>query len=276
MIVIFTDIGHLQVGENEMMRCSVTPLPPHLVIESRTELVCEEELDQSLLLAEENGRQEANFNSGYHCDPVSLGLLHPLWNGSMMENGVDREKRVGFLGSISRRVGWDSGEETDIQEVSTDFTERGERPLCKAVKIVEAVFSPDKTIIPVLASITGEELIQGVDDIMRDIIATLEMGERYNFNDSSSIRINYTPHTLNTLLSMYVVFQYFVGLPPPPSLPTASLATASLATASLPTASLPTASSTTTEIATRAEVQQSEKPKLQRLAPRSLYCNYPK
>ena len=255
-----------------MMSCSVTPLPAHLVVESRAELVCEEELDQSLLLAKENGHQEANLNSGYHCNPESIGLLHPLWNGSMMEDGVDREKRVGFLEKISRRVGWDSDGETKLQEVSTDFTERGERPLCKAVKIVEAVFSERETIIPVLASISGEELIQGVDDIMKDIIATLEMGKRYNFNNSSSIRINYAPHTLNTLLSVYVVFQYFFGLPPTPSLPTPSLPTPSLPTPSLPTPSLPT----TTGFATRAGIQQSGKPKLQRSAPRSLYCNHSK
>lgn len=167
----------------------------------------ESAIDASIAEARENGHQEGNLNVGYHCDTEELNLLHPFWAKEVTE---DRQNRVTFGEKILAKP---NGVKKEAKEEEVDFVERGDRALCKAVKIVEASFAPGKTIIPILLSIKDEDTRNKVGETLLDIIAHLEKGKTYSFNNCSSMRVKYTGtnFALNNITRVYTVFQYFTG-----------------------------------------------------------------
>jgi len=169
-----------------------------------------EELDKSFIIARENGKQEANLNVGYHCDPLELNMLHPIWKESSEEQENKRQTKVNFNDKIFSKT---LAEIPFILEEDTDFSERGERAICKAVKIVEAACDPSKTIIPILASIGDEEILNKIDNILVDIIKNLENGKRYSFSNSSSLKVNPSSGALFYISRAYTIFAFFTGRP---------------------------------------------------------------
>lgn len=224
--------------------------------------VSEEELDRSLLVARENGRQEGNLNAGYHCDPLELSLLHPVWKETNWDKVETRssprpgEKRITFSDKVLSQSNG-SGERV---EEDTDFVERGDRALCKVVKIVEATIESSGKITPILLGVKDKTQLQKMNFILKDIISTLEAGKVYHFADSSSIRLKPNIHALNLLTKAYTVFQYFAGFPPEKLSPHI-LSNAAEVARNQPSG-IP-------------EVQKVDKPKLARQAPRSIYCSRP-
>lgn len=168
----------------------------------------EEAIDASIAEARENGHQADNLNAGYHCNPDELNLLHPFWAKEVTE---DRQNRVTFGKKILSKP--TKGHNSEAKEEDVDFVERGDRALCKAVKIVEASFGGGKTIIPTLMSIKDEATLKKVGETLLDIIAHLEKGKNYSFNNCSSLRVKYTGTNLalNNISRAYTIFQYFTG-----------------------------------------------------------------
>jgi hypothetical protein len=194
-----------------MLCLSAYATPPPYMVE-----VSEEELDLSLLVARENGKQMANLNAGYHCDPLELSLLHPVWKETNWDKVETRpsplpgENRITFSEKILSQPN-DGGERV---EEDTDFVERGERALCKVVKIVEATIESSGKITPILLGVKDKARLQEMNIILKDVISTLEAGKAYRFANSSSIRLKPNIHALNLLSKAYTVFQYFAGFPP--------------------------------------------------------------
>lgn len=176
--------------------------------------ISEEELDLSLLLAEGNGTQEANLNAGYHCDPIELRFLHPFWK----YNNLDMEKEDYAMKPSGKRVAF--GEKTINQicdekekfEEDTDFVERGDKALCKVVKIIEASIDSSRSIIPILVELKEEKIIQDINDILKDIIDVLKTGKVYRVANSSSLRIKPCSYTIDSISRAHIVFQYFMNL----------------------------------------------------------------
>ena len=231
--------------------------------------ITEEALDLNLSMARENGAQEANLNSGYHCDPQELNFLHPFWKETNLDEVVPRspptsgEKRISFGEKVKKKVGWDSSGVSKVCEEETDFVERGDRALCKVVKIVEATIeSSSGTIIPILLGVKDKTLLQEMDTILSDVVGTLEAGKPYRFSNSSSLRIRPNSHALNLISRAHVVFQYFAGFPPEKLDTRAWRNTADVA------GNPPTAIHIT-------KIQKVDKPKLARQASRSIYCTHP-
>ena len=159
------------------MSCCTYPATGHFNIEAREAFVSEFELDYSIAGARKNGVQEANLNAGYHCDPQELNLLHPVWKETNEDNVEVRltslsgkrvgfgDRRVTFGEKVSQKVGWDSPGNPKVCEEDTDFVERGERPLCKVVKIVEAVVKCSGPIIPILIGVKDKDVLQKMDKL---------------------------------------------------------------------------------------------------------------
>jgi len=241
-----------------MLCLSAYATPPAYMVE-----VSEEELDRSLLVARENGRQEANLNAGYHCDPLELSLLHPVWKETNWDKVETRpsplpgEKRITFSGKTRSQV---TGGRKTIEE-DTDFLERGNRPLCKVVKIIETTINTSDTIVPILIGIKDKSILAKMDETFGDIVSTLEAGEDYRVPDSSSLRIRPGIHALNLISKAYTVFQYFAGFPPKKLNPHI-LSNAAEVARNQPSG-IP-------------EIRKTvDKPKLVRQAPRSIYCTHP-
>ena len=180
-----------------------------LVLLNTASFADEEAIDASIAEARENGHQEGNLNVGYHCDTEELNLLHPFWAKEVTE---ERQKRVTFGEKILAKP---NGIKKEAKEEDVDFVERGDRALCKAVKIVEASFGRGKTIIPILLSIKDEATLKKVGETLLDVISHLEKGKTYSFNNCSSLRVKYTGTNiaLNNISRAYTVFQYFTGSP---------------------------------------------------------------
>ena len=118
-------------------------------VRATEEYLDELDLDKSLALAKENGRQEGNLNAGYHCDTEELNLLHPFWAKEVTE---DRQNRVTFGQKILAK----STASAEPVKEKTDFVEREDRPLYKVVQIVETAIKERKTIIPILLSVKDQ------------------------------------------------------------------------------------------------------------------------
>ena len=174
-------------------------------VRATEEYLDELDLDKSLALAKENGRQEGNLNAGYHCDTEELNLLHPFWAKEVTE---DRQNRVTFGQKILAK----STASAEPVKEKTDFVEREDRPLYKVVQIVETAIKERKTIIPILVSVKDPETLQKIGDIMQEIINKLEKGKRYSVSNCTSLRIPAV--ALNTLCEVYTVYQYFAGIFP--------------------------------------------------------------
>jgi len=188
-------------------------------IRATEELLDGLDLDKSLALAKENGRQEGNLNVGYHCDLEELNTLHPFWTSGDEETPKDNAATILFDGTTFTRDETDK----DLRE-NTDFLERGEKPLCGVVKLVEASIGK-KPIWPIVAHINDKFKVNAMDIIMEEILETLESGKNYQFSNCSSLRMRSTPGSINVIKSSYVIFRYITGLaplsfPPPPKPPT--------------------------------------------------------
>lgn len=168
------------------------------------------DLDKSLSLAKENGRQEGNLNVGYHCSIEELNHIHLFWKMTGEETPRDNTETISFNATTFTRDETDK----DLKE-NTDFLERGEKPLYGVVKLVEASIGK-KPIWPIVANINDKFKVNAMDLIIEEILETLEAGKNYLCNNSSSLRLRSTPGSINSIKSTYVLFRYIVGLPPLP------------------------------------------------------------
>jgi len=187
-----------------------------LVLTNSAFYVDEGAIDASIAEARGNGHQEDNLNVGYHCNPEELNLLHPFWAGAddplgHLQGSGDNQNRVTFGEKILAKPV--KGHNVEAKEEDVDFVERGERALCKVVKIVEASFKMGESIVPILLDIKDESIKAKVGETLLDIIAHLEKGKNYSFNNCSSLRVKYTGTNiaLNNIARAYTVFQYFTG-----------------------------------------------------------------
>lgn len=224
--------------------------------------ISEEALDLNLSTARENGVQEANLNSGYHCDSLELNLLHPVWKTTNWDKVETRpsplpgEKRITFSGKAQSRVTGGRG----CAEEDTDFVERGERALCKVVKIIDTTINSSETIIPILVGIKDKSILAKMDETFGDIVSTLESGKVYRVPDSSSLRIKPGIHAFNLISKAYTIFQYFAGFPPKKLNPH-MISNAEEVARNQPCGA--------------PDIQKADKPKLVRQASRSIYCTHP-
>lgn len=177
-------------------------------VASASKFIDELELDKSIAIAKDNGRQEGNLNAYYHCQPEELNLLHPFWNTADEEFTREDPTTISFNTISFTRDETDN----DLRE-KTDFIERGEKPLCEVVKLVEATFG-NKPIWTIVAHISDKFTLNAMDIIMEDILETLESVKTYYFNNCSSLRIKSTPSSINEIKSTYVLFRYIAGFPP--------------------------------------------------------------
>ena len=167
--------------------------------------------------SEHSGYQEANLNAGHHLDIEELNELHPLWSKELLQPSSPdykpNPKKVSFSKETRNRdeVGKDRKEKTD-------FMERGSRPLCKVLKLVEASVY-DKPIYQVFLGEENKFVVNAVDIIIGDILECLIKGETYRFNNSSSTKLRPSPAIINKIKVAYVKFRYFANLPPLPTSP---------------------------------------------------------
>ena len=238
-------------------------------IRGTEELLDELDLDKSLAHAKENGRQEGNLNVGYHCDPEELNTLHPFWTSVDEETPEDSAATISFNTTTFTRDETDK----DLRE-NTDFLERGEKPLCGVVKLVEASIGK-KPIWPIVANINDKFKVNAMDIIMEEILETLEAGKNYLCNNSSSLRLRSTPGSINSIKSTYVIFRYITGLPPlsfppPPKPPTPEENRVKLAEAKKELLLIQVQAQLKSGNFSPGECKLT--PKLVRQAPRSAYC----
>ena len=177
-------------------------------VQKTSEFLDELDIDKSLALAKENGRQVNNLNACYHCNIEELNYLHPFWKD------VDEDTTRDYRFTISFNTISFTRDETDkdLRE-KTDFIERGEKPLCEVVKLVEATFG-NKPIWTIVAHISDKFTLNAMNIIVEEIIETLEAGKTYCFNNCSSLRVKSTPDSINAIKSTHVLFRYIAGFPP--------------------------------------------------------------
>jgi len=174
----------------------------------RDEIVQEEEIDLSLSEAKMNGRQVHNLNAGYHCDPGELNNLHPFW--ATEETQGSSLTRVSFnTTSLARDVS-----NKDVKG-NTDFLERGERPLCKVVKIIRRA-NAGEPVWKVAALIKDEFILTAMALIFEEVLKQIKDGKTYYFPDSSSLRLRSSPASINVIEKAYIAFRYIAGFPPLP------------------------------------------------------------
>jgi len=162
--------------------------------------------------------QGANLNAGQRLDQYDLNYLHPLWSTEER----DKTQTISFNDVISCRskVNVNSIEETD-------YVERGKRPLCKVVKIVEAA-SHGKPLFPIFMGETDKLTLNAIDLILVSLTDELCKGRSYRFNNPSSIKIRPTSEAINAISIAHTKFRYFYGFTtplPPIILPTIVLPT---------------------------------------------------
>lgn len=160
------------------------------------------------------GYQEANLNAGHHLNIEELNELHPLWSKGIPEvcspDYKLKVKKVCFCRETHNR-----DESNKDKKEKTDFVERGDRPLCKALKLIEAA-AYDKPIYPIFLGNENKFILNAVDIIIGDILGSLIKGDSYRFNNASSTKVRPSPAFINKLKIAYVKFKYFANLPPLP------------------------------------------------------------
>lgn len=160
------------------------------------------------------GYQEANLNAGHHLNIDELNELHPLWSKGIPDVGSQdyklKVKKVCFCEETQNR-----DEANKDRKEKTDFMERGDRPLCKALKLIEAAVY-DRPIYEIFLGEKDKFIINAVDIIIGDILESLIKGDSYRFNNASSTKVRPSPAFINKLKISYVKFRYFTGLPPLP------------------------------------------------------------
>ena len=232
-------------------------------VQKTDEFFDELELDKSLALAKENGYQEGNLNAGHAVRAQELNRNHPFWK---MTNEEFTRDNTTDLTTISFNTTTFSRDENDKDNrENTDFFERGDRPLCAVVKIVQASIGK-KSIWPIVAHINDKFKVTAMDLIIEEILKTLEGGETYLFNNCSSLRLRSTPGSIDAIKSSYVLFRYIVGLPPltfppPPKPPTPGENRIKLAEAK----------KELERLLEEAKMKDKSKPNLVRQASRSVY-----
>lgn len=209
--------------------------------------------------SEHSGYQEANLNAGHHLNVEELNELHPLWSKDLLETGSPDYKPSSQKVSFSKETRNRDEVGKDMKE-KTDFMERGNRPLCKALKVVEASVY-DKPIYQVFLGEENKFVVNAVDIIIGDILECLVKGETYRFNNSSSTKLRPSPAIINKIKVAYVKFRYFANLQP------------------LPTS--PRDEKTYTlegrmEVLKVLPIQETNMPTLVRQASRSVFCDGPK
>ena len=159
-----------------------------------------------------NRYQEANLNAGHRLNIEELNELHPLWSKEIPRLGSSdyelRIQKVSFSKETQNRYEGDN----DKRE-KTDFMERGDRPLCKALKLLEAAIY-DRPVYKIFIGEKDKFIINAVDIIIGDILESLIKGENYRFSNASSAKVSPSPAIINKLKIAYVKFRYFNGLPP--------------------------------------------------------------
>jgi hypothetical protein len=225
-------------------------------------LINDEELELALLTAKELAYQENNLNAGYHYDPEELNTLHPFWKEGEVE---PHTRKISFGSTSLARDEYNM----DLKE-KTDFMERGERPLCKVVEIVEAAFGK-RPIWKIVSPIKDKFILHAMDIILNDIIETLKSGKTYYANNSSSLRVKSGAFSIMTLEKAYITFRYIAGFPP------LLIESVQVKTVSqLNREKLARLKSELVLLQTEKENQSPEtssKPRLVRQASRSVYCS---
>lgn len=188
----------------------------------------------------QSGYQSANLNAGHHLDIEELNELHPLWSRDLLQLEEQIPKKVSFGEQAHCRE-----EDKKDNYEKTDFTERGDKPLCKTVKFIEAT-AHDKSIYPIFIG-ENKEFLLSVDEIITDIIESLIKGRAYRVGNASSLRVSPSQVFIERLKKNYVKFRYFADLPPLPII----------------------------DEEKENRVEEKKKPLLVRQASRSIYCAPP-
>lgn len=187
--------------------------------------------------------QCANLNAGQHLDVRELNSSG-FWSlRPSCIHEIHNVRKLTFDTTISFREKVTDGTE------KTDFLERGQRPLCKALKIVEASIY-GKPIYPIFAREKSVSA-SSIDAIMKDIMNTLNQGEVYKFPNHTSAKLKPTPAAIKSISEGIVKFRFFTGLDQ---------------TKMIPDPLIKTVLSQPTKCTVR--------PLLARQAPRSVYCHY--
>ena len=196
--------------------------------------------------------QCANLNAGQHLDVRELNSsgfwsLRPYCIPEIHNvRKLTFDTTISFRKKVTDRT--DGTEGTEGTE-DTDFLERGQRPLCKALKIVEASIY-GKPIYPIFAREKSVSA-SSIDAIMKDIMDTLNQGEVYKFPNHTSAKLKPTPAAIKSISEGIVKFRFFTGLDQ---------------TKMIPAPEIKTVLSQPTKCPVR--------PLLARQAPRSVYCHY--
>ena len=190
----------------------------------------------------QSGYQSANLNAGHHLDIEELNELHPLWSKDLIQPGQPEYKMSLHRVSFDEQTQYREENKKDNYK-KTDFTERGDRPLCKTVKFIEAT-AYDKPVYPIFIG-EDKDFMLSVDEIITDILETLIKGRTYRVSNASSLRVSPSQVFLERLKTNYVKFRYFADLPPLPII----------------------------DEEKENRVEEKKKPLLVRQASRSIYCS---
>lgn len=149
--------------------------------------------------------QVANLNAGHHLDIRELNSSG-FWSlRPSCTPEIHNVRKLTFDTTISFRTKDDESSTED-----TDFVERGQRPLCKALKIVEASIE-GRPIYPIFAR-ENSVSPSSIDAIMVDIMDTLNRGEVYKFPNHTSAKLQPTPSAKKSISESIVKFRFFTGL----------------------------------------------------------------
>ena len=157
--------------------------------------------------------QGANLNAGLHLDRYELNYLHPFWSSRVHA----KTRTITFNDAFSCLTFSCLTKEKKNSIEKTDYAERGERPLCKTVKIVEAACYGNP-LFPIFESEKDKLTLNAIDAILLDINEELKAGRSYRFNNPSSIKISPTYAALHAISLAHLKFRYFYGFttPTPP------------------------------------------------------------
>lgn len=188
--------------------------------------------------------QCANLNAGQHLDVRELNSsgFWSLRPSCIPE--IHNVRKLTFDTTISFRTKDDESSTED-----TDFVERGQRPLCKALKIVEASIE-GRPIYPIFVG-KNDVSPSSVDAIMVNIMDTLNRGEVYKFPNHTSSKLQPIPAAIKSISEGIVKFRFFTGLDHKKMILDPEIKTV---------LSQPT--------------KCTVRPLLERQAPRSVYCHY--
>ena len=157
--------------------------------------------------------QGANLNAGQHLDRHELNYLHPFWSSRVHA----KTRTITFNDAFSCLTFSSLTKEKTSSIEKTDYVERGERPLCKTMKIVEAACY-DQPLYPIFESEKDKFTLNAIDAILLDINEELKAGRSYLFNNPSSIKISPTYAAAHAISLAHLKFRHFYGFitPTPP------------------------------------------------------------